>query len=350
MLTATAIMQMAQTQSIVNLPPGDIWLDQPLVLPPDKAISLIGMGVGLTNLVTASDGIISDNRPGAYAPVEIRNLSVRTVGNGHDGIRITRNWQAALHEPQVIIENVWVAPWATFEGTASFKRGIVLEGVWGPKLSNLRTVGNFNHVFPDMPPDTIGIELTGCQESKVLNSYVACYATGIHQGPALQVGESEGLEVGGCAIINNLTSIRIEGTRAGKWGLVATPWATIHDNHLFYLTYGVFATSRFDMTIANNSICGSHLIPSWGIGAYIAGGSANLRITGNNFWTTKPGQGHGVVIDDSHNTVIANNTIANEVCIGVWLTPSAHSSVCVGNVNVAQFAPLIDQGVETRAA
>ena len=149
--------------------------------------------------------------------------------------------------------------------------------------------------------------------------YIACAATGVSiQGPVQSTGE--GIAVSGCAIINNLVSIQLNGGVYGAAGRRLGPSFVISD--LFYLNQGVFVITRADVVISGNSICIARS-ECTGIGIYIAGASRNVRVSDNHLWTTKPGQGYGIIVDGSNDGVIGGNVIDASVYLGIWLTPSS---------------------------
>lgn len=270
--------------------------------------------------VTAQAPIIG---PSLHEPVYISDCTIDAKGG--IGIDLDREWWSYTGAPQLVIERVRII---------NAKVGIRLDGFWNPKIDKCWVGGLTPESYTKrqlLIDQSIGIDLMGAQEAKITNCYIGGSTIGIRQGPAEQGGQSEGLEVGGCAIINTLEAIKVLGTPANVWGSVATPWCSIHDNHLFYLDHGIFLHNRYDVTIANNSICGSHLIDQWGVGIYGVGLS-NVRLTGNNLWTTKPGQGHGIILDATTRATVIGNTVDPALKVGLWVTPSSKKVTQVGNV------------------
>ncbi len=143
----------------------------------------------------------------------------------------------------------------------------------------------------------------------------------------------------GSAVLGTTAIGSILGAVFGGWPV---PWLHVSSTHLFTTGAGIFATGRSDIAIMGNSFCGSHLSP-WTIGAYLADRCRNVRITGNSFWTTRPKQGHGLVIDASQDGVISENAIDGSVRIGIWLAPKCGQGwTMTGNSNRGIDA-LIDQ-------
>jgi hypothetical protein len=313
-----------------------ITFTQPLTLP-DRPILFEGAGTGVTELqwTGGQDGIVGLGRT-VGRPVTIRDLTISTnAARSGSAIKLTSG-NGSSHDPSVIIERIVVKG-----GGATFRKGITLDGCWMPRIDKSWIYGQYSDVTVETLNSgtamSTAIDVGASQEAKISNTYIACAATGVSiQGPAQ--GTGEGIAVSGCAIINNLVSIRLNGGVYGGW---ATPWAVVRDSHLFYLETGVFVITRADVVISGNSICGSHLIPNYGVGIYIVGASRSVRVCDNHVWTTKPGQGYGIIADASNDGVIGGNVIDASVYLGIWLTASSQGWDARGNRNRATI-PVID--------
>jgi len=345
--TADAIRQALDAGvSQITLAPTVIHFNSALVLP-DRPIAIDGAGMGLTELRWQGEGvhgIVSDGRSNLTGPVTVRDLTLTTTAaRAGDAIRIAYNPISSSHDPSTIIERVRIRPTLGSEFVGAFRRGIVLDGGWSPQINKVWVQGkNSDITVPALQSAAmeVAIDLGTSMEAKIRAAQIACCATGVRITGPLQ-GKGEGFGLSESAIIHNLCSVRLEGGVYGGW---PTPWASVSGSHFFYLQQGVFATGRGDVVLTGNSICGSHLIPDWGVGIYVAGECRNIRITDNHLWTTRPGQGHGIVVDASADGVISGNVIDASMAIGVWLTTSSQGWDVRVNRNKAG-TPVVDQGV-----
>lgn len=332
---------------VINIPAGVFEFTSPLILP-DAPVVIRGAGVGLTEL-----RFHGENIPGIIAPqsslnhiVDISGLTITTdATQGGNAIDISFPEVGAFHDPTVLISEVRIRPAQGSEFKGAFRKGINLHNAWSPTINKVWIQGRYDEMTPELllkPTMECGVDFGNAQEAKLSYAQIVCVGTGVHVEANAQ-GKGEGLAVTSSAIVNARTGIRAEG---GVWGGWAVPWLNITDNHMFTLDHGVFATGRSDVSIKGNSFCGSQFT-QWSIGVYLAAQCKNMRISGNSFWTTKPGQGHGIVIDQSTNAVIFGNVFDSAVRIGVWVTDSSQDINTENNSNTAAL-PVIDS--QQRAA
>jgi hypothetical protein len=105
---------------------------------------------------------------------------------------------------------------------------------------------------------------------------------------------------------------------------------------LFTLSQAVLAVGRSDINLSGNSVCGSHMGQGT-VGFYLVGGCKNARISGNHFWTTKPGQGYGIVVDGATGGIIEGNVFDSSVNIAMFLTAKSKGFVIGQNANESAY-------------
>lgn len=327
----------------VWIPAGVHEYDAPIALP-DRPLVIRGEGLGVTELRFHGEGVsgLVAHRGDFNGPIEISDVTITSsAARGGAAIDVSFPPVAALHDPTVIVERVRIRPSSGNEGTGAFGTGIRLNGCWSPTIDKIWIQGRYSDLTPDalnVAAMELAIDVGNAQEAKITHAQIACCRTAVRVS-APEQGKGEGCHVSHSAIVNAETGVRAEGGVYGGW---AVPWLSVTESHLFTTTYGVFATGRSDVVLSGNSFCGSHFSP-WSIGAFLADRCHNVRVFGNSFWTTRPGQGHGIVIDQSSDGQIAANVFDRSVAIGIWLTPSTFGRWAIDdNVNGAGL-PIVNQ-------
>lgn len=330
------------TDGLVTIPPGTYTFSEPLAIP-DRHIVIRGAGMALTSLIFTGEGTsgFTAQRSMVTSPLEISDMTLMTTAKkGGTAIDVKYAPAEASHDPSLLLERVRIRPAPGYEGIGAWSKGIVLAGAWSPIISRVWIQGRSSDMTKTdllTSPMECAIDVGGSQEAKITYAQIACSQIGVRVTAPAQ-GKGEGFHFTHSAIVHAITGVRAEGGVFGGW---AVPWLSVTDNHLFTVDYGVFATGRSDVVIAGNSFCGSQF-SEWSIGVYLADKCRNARIGANSFWTTRPGQGHGIVIADSQATLIHNNVIDRSILLGVWLAPKATVCQLADNANLASMAPLID--------
>lgn len=290
--------------------------------------TLEGVGQGLTELRFVGQGtaltIIRDTPAAANT---LRGFTLTATTPQAAGIHVyspTLFQGNRGHASELTIEHVEVRPMPGVEWHASFKRGIVVQGIAGARIRDVFIAGRFqDHTLAALAePDAMDIafDLQGSQEAKLSE----CYVHGAKKGVYCNVpvaGAGEGHSITQSAIINVLQAIHMEGQPAGIYGGFNTPWLSVTENHLFYLQHGILASNYSDLHISGNSCCVSQFNDptQWKVGVYLVKCS-NARISDNNFWSTKPGMAMGVLGDRTINSTMHGNTLDPSMTTGTLLT------------------------------
>jgi hypothetical protein len=325
----------------VQLEPRTYLLERPLVIPPERGLTVSGRGCGISQLILIDgESAIVAVRDRPSGAVTLRDFTVHPGGRSRTAPAI------AVTAPTLFAANRGAASELFMErvevmgaGNAAFTHGIYTDNLGTAKIDKCFAQGRFADVTSEAlaVPGAMecAIEVNGSQEAKITNCVVGGARCGVHvhgRGP----GRGEGIEVSGCTLVCCDDSIFLEGVPAGTYGGWATPWAVVERNHCFYNRRAVLAVHRSDLYIGPNSFCGSHLLrpAEEQVGIYLVS-CVNTRIMAPSFWNPSLSgrvQGYGMVLINCTRGTIHGAVVDPSLRVGAWMVGENPSWRGAGNV------------------
>jgi hypothetical protein len=296
-------------------------------MPAASRLEGIGQGITVLNVVEGEGGIRVKRDTGTGVTT-LRDFTLTTSAFRKYGIHISapvlfRGNRG--HAAEVNMDHLEVR---AGDGIHAFERGVVVENISDARLYDVRVTGRFQDITAESlgEPEAMDVafDLRGSQEAKLIGCYSHGSRTAVY-GNVPTAGSGEGHAVAFSALINTQIGVKMEGQPAGVNGGFNTPWLTVAHSHIFYLNAGVLASNYHDVHISDNSFCVSHFNKSdqWKIGVYTVA-DANVMVSGNTFWATKPGMSIGVLGDRTINSSVFGNVMDPSTQMGFYLPGSQY--------------------------
>lgn len=211
--------------------------------------------------------------------------------------------------------------------SGDYRIGIQLPSIWNATLTDCTVSGPLGDEAEYERPTVmeIGIDVGASMDCHIIRPRIMACKTGIFAGAPDTDGRAEGLHVEGGWMQHVNIGVELFGEYGGGW---QTPASWIERMHLNHLQQAIRVFWCAGVHIVHNDLYASHYqTGQWGI--YMVG-CKNVVIDGNHFWTNRPGDYGGIVLDACENVHISGGVVDDSVWRALHATPTCKNVTVEG--------------------